>query len=75
MVVALYNVEGYYSSVFAESRDELLKAVETRVAKIKGLIACSIPFEGSWTSDGMPSVTLPPEWKETLSVLDRSRED
>ena len=75
LVVALYENGGYYSSVIATTREELLKAVEVRTSKVKQLVACSVPFEGYWTSDGIPNVTLPPEWKEALSSLDKKRED
>ncbi len=70
----LFDREGYYTTLIASSVEELRAAVAKRTAALKGLIACSLPFEGAWRGR-TPDVTLPPEYKTELAVIDHSIKD
>ena len=72
-VIQCFDREGYYTSVIAHSR-----LVARHVASLlmsKTLTAMSLPFEGSWTSSGMPIVTAPDDFKEALAGVDKGAED
>ena len=70
-VIQCFDREGYYTSVIAHSR-----LVARHVASLltsKTLTAMSLPFEGSWTSSGMPIVTpsSPDDFKEFFASVDK----
>jgi hypothetical protein len=74
-VVQLFDREGYYSSVTASSIEEVKEKAEVRMSKLKTILAASVPFEGHWSSSGLRDISLPADFKEALSALDRPQED
>jgi hypothetical protein len=58
-VVQLFDQEGYYSHVRAETREEVLESARVRTARLGNqIVAWSLPFLGHW--DGRtPNITQP----------------
>ena len=72
MVIQLFDREGYYSSVMAETDEGVHAAAEMKSSRVKGLVACSLPFLGKWDKPNtVMDVTLPPDFKEVLAEIDR----
>jgi hypothetical protein len=72
-VILFFDEHGYYGHV----KDTNLAGVKEKFAKRgagKGIIACSLPFRGKWT-DNMLDTSIPPDFREALSKLDRPTED
>jgi hypothetical protein len=78
-VILLYDKTGFYKSVVALSRDEVLaKTYKVSHALTKSLICCSLPFEGKWKENAwglVPDLSLPPDFKQALVEIDRHGED
>jgi hypothetical protein len=77
-VVQLYEKDSYFTSVVADTLDELL--IKVAAKNIKTLVACSLPFQGRWvpyngTNDLIPDVSLPSDWKDAMGSLAKHRED
>ena len=68
-VIQCFDREGYYSSCYAHSLREVLRLASARTNK--AFVAMSLPFEGRWSPQGVPDVSLPPDFKEALATVDR----
>ena len=61
-VVNLYTREGRFGSRMASTVEGAIrKAASVRVV---GIVACSLPFQGGWSPQGIPDVSMPPGWNE-----------
>jgi hypothetical protein len=73
-VIQLFDKEGYYSSVTAPDLTTVKERADKRAASLKGLLATTVPFEGTW-SHGMLDVSTPEDFKPVLAHLDRPSDD
>ena len=73
-VTLLYDKEGYYTSVLGLSKDEVICKAYQRTQQIRGLVACSLIFEGKWNGS-MPDITPPDDMKVALASLEKGRDD
>jgi hypothetical protein len=46
-----------------------------RTEKMKALVFCSLPFQGTWSSTGAPDITLPPDFKAAIGHLDKGSDE
>ena len=75
-VVQCFDREGYYTSRLAETEND----VREKVSKITSsttktvFVATSLPFLGTW-SGNTPDITMPADFKEALSSVDRPSQD
>jgi len=73
-VIQLFDKEGYYSSVTACDAATVRERASKRANALKGLIATTIPFEGSW-NHGIANVSTPDDFKTVLAHLDRPTDE
>jgi hypothetical protein len=66
--------KGYYAAVTSHDLGALRAAVTVRTARVKSLVACTVPFEGMWRGH-LPDVTLPEAFEEELVTLNRQGDD
>jgi hypothetical protein len=72
-VIQCFDREGYYTSQLATSEDDARKKISKMSPKTV-LVATSLPFPGTW-SGVTPDITMPADFKEALSSVDRPSQD
>ena len=76
-VIQAFDGEGYHSSPIGKTVEDVRAKIAKRSAS-KVIIACSLPFQGSWTigvQSRVPDVSLPVEWKDALASLEKKAEE
>ena len=71
-VIQLFDREGFHSSCLGQTEAAVREKASLR--GLKGLIAATTPFPGTWDG-GIPDVSMPADYKEALSSLDRPNEE
>lgn len=72
-VIQCFDSGGYFTSLRGDSSDAVREEAKKRVNK--NYVAMSLPFEGKWSAGHLPDVSLPPDFKEALAPVDKSRDD
>lgn len=72
-VIQCFDPGGYFTSVRGDSPDAVREEVRKRASK--NFIAMSLPFEGTWSANHLPDVSLPPDFKEALASINKTRDD
>lgn len=76
-VCQLFDKEGYHSFVVADTREQVIQKASKR-SEIKGMLACTLPFQGCWVSglgSLVPDVSIPESWKKDLAHLNKEAEE
>jgi hypothetical protein len=72
----LFDREGYYSSVYGDTPEDVKAKVEQRTSKLKTILVVSLPFRGRWSESGLRDVSFPDDdWRRAFAVFDRATED
>ena len=72
-VIQCFDRDGYFTSVRADSLDAVREEASKRMNR--NFIAMSLPFEGAWSKGELPDLTLPPDFKEGLSSINKTARD
>lgn len=73
-VVQLFDRDGYYGCCVAPTIAGVLAQVERRSGRVR-LSACSLPFRGHWSTNGLPEVSLPVDWYDTFAAFTSGTEN
>lgn len=68
-VIQCFDEQGYHSSVRALTTEACKELASKRMHKT--FVAMSAPFEGRWSADGIPNITLPSDFKNALAAVDK----
>lgn len=71
-VIQFFDREGYHSSCVAPT--EVVARQKAELRNYKGFVAATVPFPGTWNA-GIPDVSMPADYKEALSSIDRPNEE